>query len=103
MLLNLSYALVRLLLANAIGLRMVLSGAVSIGHVVPSLVCNMAECLVQSQMHQFPGKGIRFHCRISCIHQFLLVILPHHIGSGMMYSILILFCLMSVFKVVHIC
>ena len=41
MLLYLYSALVRLLLANVIGLRMVLSGAISCGHVVPSLVCNM--------------------------------------------------------------
>ena len=39
-LLYLCFALVRHLLANVIGLRMVLSGAVSFGHVVPSLVCN---------------------------------------------------------------
>ena len=35
-------ALVRLLLANAISIRMVLSGAVSLGHVIPFLVCNSA-------------------------------------------------------------
>ena len=40
MLLYLCSALVSLLLANAIGLRMVLSEAVSYGHVIPSLVCN---------------------------------------------------------------
>ena len=39
MLLYLCSALVRLLLANAIGLRMVLSGAISFEHVVPSIVC----------------------------------------------------------------
>ena len=33
-------ALVRLLLANVIGLSMVLSGAISLWHVAPSLVCN---------------------------------------------------------------
>ena len=32
----------QVLLANVIGLRMVLSGAVSLGHVIPSLVCNRA-------------------------------------------------------------
>ena len=34
--------LVRLLHANTIGLRMVLSGAVSFGQVISSLVCNRA-------------------------------------------------------------
>ena len=42
MLLYLHSALVRLLLANAVSLRMVLFGAVSLGHVIPSLVCNRA-------------------------------------------------------------
>ena len=40
MILYLHSALVRLLLASVIGLRMVLSGAVSFGNVIPSLVCN---------------------------------------------------------------
>ena len=40
MLLYLHSALVRLLLTNAIGLSIMLSGATSLGHVVPSLVCN---------------------------------------------------------------
>ena len=40
MLLYLYSVLLRLLFANAVGLRMVLSGAISFGHVVPSLVCN---------------------------------------------------------------
>ena len=42
MLLYLHSALVRLLLANAMGLNMVLSGEISFGNVVPSLVCNRA-------------------------------------------------------------
>ena len=42
MLLYLHSALDRLLLANEIGLRMVLCGAASYGHVLPSLVCNRA-------------------------------------------------------------
>ena len=40
MLLYLCSALVRLLLVNAVGLRMVLSGVLSLEEVIPSLVCN---------------------------------------------------------------
>ena len=42
MLLYLHSTLVRLLHANVVGLRIVLTGAISFGHVVPSLVCNRA-------------------------------------------------------------
>ena len=41
-LLYLSYALVKLLLANAMGWNMLLSGTVSFWHIIPSHVCQGA-------------------------------------------------------------
>ena len=101
MLLYLHSALVRLLLANVIGLRMVLSGAVSFGHVVSSLVCNRAAPTLIPDA-QFPGTVVLFCHRTLCMHHLLLVILLCHIGLGMMLSITIIFCSMSAFEVVHI-
>ena len=68
MLLYLHSALARLLLANAVGLRMVLSGAVSLGQVIQSLVCNTAVTSLIPDA-SVPGAGVCFvieHQHILC-------------------------------------
>ena len=95
-------ALVRLLLANMIGLRMMLSGAISFGNVIPSLVYNREA---PSPIPHASGSrygGLDFH-RISCIHHLLLMILSCHIELGMKHSMSILLCLVSASELVHLC
>ena len=101
MLLYLCSALVRLLLANVIGISM-MSGAVSFGYVIPSLVCNRVAPRPVAD-YQFQGTGVWFHCGISSIYHLLFMILPCHIGPDMKHSMSRLLCLTSAFKVVHIC
>ena len=74
MLLYLLSTLDRLLLANAMGLSMLLSGALSLGQLVPLLVCSRAvpSPTPGLSLHKVVGS----HCKISYMHLVLLLILP---------------------------
>ena len=86
----------RLLLANAMGLSMLLSGVLSFGKFVPFLVCSRtARSPVQDDLAGF------YH-KISYTYLLLLLILSCQIVPGLLHSRSILFCLMSAVLVIQI-